>query len=250
MRIASEKNADRLRQAEDYRRQRDEARSAATALDTRAALILKRVEIAEENSSRFERELIAAEESSRAMSMKYETLLKLRDRDLRVSSHEARRDVKGAGVMVVNQRGNYPDLEAEAASMAEDLLVVEAKLAAMPLPSLDLDELARRFDDSPPPKDAVDCESALVLVETHAAGDAAPLEVTPLAAAPFDQFGSMTASLSVEDALNLREGVRPEGSEPLVEDLIEGGRGVALAEEESVQSGAGTSRSMEEEDQT
>ncbi|CAN8289276.1 unnamed protein product [Cochlearia groenlandica] len=47
------------------------------------------------------------------------------------------------------------DLEAEAASMAEDLLVVEGKLAAMPLPSLDLDELARRFDDSPPPEDEI-----------------------------------------------------------------------------------------------
>ncbi|CAN8271488.1 unnamed protein product [Cochlearia groenlandica] len=282
MRIASEKNADRLRQVEDYRHQRDEAKAAAATLETKVALMLKRAEIAEEKSSRFERELIAAEESSRAVSMKYETLLKLRDRDLRVSSHEARRDVKGAGVMMVNQvkdhllllkkrsqverevaeiranqdflvgiqRGDYPDLEAEAASMAEDLPVAEAKLAAMPLPSLDLDELAKRFGDSPPPEDAVDCELALVLVDTHVAGDAAPLEVTPLEAAPFDQFGSMIANLSVEDAQNLREGVRPEGSEPQVAGPIEEGREVALAEEESVQPGAGTSNSTGEEDQT
>ncbi|CAN8323895.1 unnamed protein product [Cochlearia groenlandica] len=120
----------------------------------------------------------------------------------------------------------------------------------MPLPSLDLDELAKRFDDSPPPDDVVDCETALVLADTHVAGDAAPLEVTPLATEPFDQFGSMTTSLSVEDAHNLREGVRPEGSEPQVASSIEEGRQVALAEEASVQPGAGTSSSTGEEDQT
>ncbi|CAN8324441.1 unnamed protein product [Cochlearia groenlandica] len=192
MRIASEKNADRLRQVEDYRRQRDEAKAAAAALETKVALMLKRAEIAEENSSRFERELTAAEESSRAVSVKYEALFKLRDRDLRVSSHEARRGVKGAGVSMVNQRGDYRDLEAEAASMAEDLPVAEAKLAAMPLPALDLDELAKSFDDSTPPEDAVDCESALVFVDAHVAGDAAPLEITPLAMAPFRFYISLS----------------------------------------------------------
>ncbi|CAN8307600.1 unnamed protein product [Cochlearia groenlandica] len=243
MRIAPEKNADRLRQVKDYQRQRDEARTAAAALETRVTLMLKRAEIAEEKSSRFEGELVAVEESSRAMSVKYETLLRLRDRDLRVSSHEARRDVKGVGASVVNQvrdhllllkkhskverevaeiranqdflvgiqRGDYPDLEAEAARMAEDLPVVEAKLAAMPLPSLDLDELSRRFDDSPPPEDEIGCESTLVLAETHVTSDAAPLEVTPLASTPFDQFGSMTASLTVKDVLNLRGATLPRG---------------------------------------
>ncbi|CAN8272386.1 unnamed protein product [Cochlearia groenlandica] len=103
MRIASEKNVDRLWQVEDYRRQRDEARTVVVALETRVALMIKRAEIAEEKSSRFERELVAVEESSRAMSVKYETLLRLRDRDLRVSSHEARRGVKGVRVSVVNQ---------------------------------------------------------------------------------------------------------------------------------------------------
>ncbi|CAN8242441.1 unnamed protein product [Cochlearia groenlandica] len=282
MRIASEKNADRLTQAEDYRRQRDEARTAAAALEKRAALMLKRAEIAEEKSSRFEKGLVEAEESSRAMSVKYETLLKLRDRGLQVSSHEARRDVKGVGVTVVNQvkdhlllmkkrsrverevaeiranqeflvgiqRGDYPDLEAEAASMAEDVPVVEAKLAAMPLPLLDLDELAKRFDDSPPPEDAVGCESALVLVEPQAISEAAPLEVTPLASASFDQFGSMTASFTVEDALNLREGIRPEGSESLVTGPAEGGQEVAFAEEELLQPGAGEGGSVDEEGQT
>ncbi|CAN8244421.1 unnamed protein product [Cochlearia groenlandica] len=134
--------------------------------------------------------------------------------------------------------------------MAEDLPVAEAKLAAMPLPSLDLDELAKRFDDSPPPGDVVDCESALARADAHVTGDAAPLEVTPLAAAPFDQFGSMTASLSVEDAQDLRESVRPEGFEPQVAGLVEDGREIALAEEASVQPGAGTSSSTGEEDQT
>ncbi|CAN8272579.1 unnamed protein product [Cochlearia groenlandica] len=216
------------------------------------------------------------------MSVKYDTLLKLRDRDLRVSSHEARRDVKGVGATVVNQvrdhlllmkkfsrverevaeiranqeflvgiqRGDYPDLEAEAASMAEDLPIVEAKLAAIPLPLLDLDELARRFDDSPPPEDAVGCESALVLVEPQAISEAAPLELTPLASASIDQFGSMTASLTVEDALNLREDIRPEGSEPLVTGPAEEGQEVAFAEEEPVQPRAGESGSADEEGQT
>ncbi|CAN8289070.1 unnamed protein product [Cochlearia groenlandica] len=134
--------------------------------------------------------------------------------------------------------------------MAEDLPVVEAKLAAMPLPSLDLVELAKRFEDSPPPEDAVGRESALVLVEPRAVDEAAPLEITPLASASFDQFGSMTASLTVEDALNLREGIRPEGSEPAVTVPAEAGQEVALAEEESSQPGAGESGAVDEAGQT
>ncbi|CAN8323874.1 unnamed protein product [Cochlearia groenlandica] len=160
------------------------------------------------------------------------------------------RDLYARHSIALAERGDYPDLEAEAASMAEDLPVVEAKLAAMPLPSMDLVELARRFDDSPPPEDAVGCESALVLVEPQAVNEDAPLEVIPLASASFDQFGSMTTSLTVEDALNLREGIRPEGSEPPVTGPAEGGQEVAIAEEESLQLGAGESGAVDEEGQT
>ncbi|CAN8307945.1 unnamed protein product [Cochlearia groenlandica] len=246
MRVASERNVDRLRKTDEYRRQRDEARTANAELEKKVALMLKRVEIAEEKSSRFVGELIAAEDSSREVKFKYEALLRLRDHDLRLSSHAARKDVKGIGASVVNQveehllllkrrsleleiveikanqdflagiqRGHYPDLEVEAASMDEDLSVVKGKLAAMPLPSLDLDELARRFDDSPPPSGEVDSEMALVVVEEQAADGSTPLAVVPLASAPFDQFGSMTTSLSVEDAQNLRESDPPEESGPL-----------------------------------
>ncbi|CAN8306613.1 unnamed protein product [Cochlearia groenlandica] len=254
MRVASEKNADRLRKVEDYRRQRDEARAAAAVLETKVALMLKRVEIAEEKSSRFEGELNVAENSSREMAIKYEALLRLRDRDLRVSSHEARKDVKSIGTSVVTQvrdhllllrkrylmerevaeikanqdflagiqRGDYPDPEAEAASMEGDLLEIEGKLAAMPLPSLDLDELARRFDDSPPPRDDADSESTLALVEKQVPNVPASLEAIPLSSAPFDQFGSMTASLTVEDALSLRASGLPEESGLLVAEPAEG----------------------------
>ncbi|CAN8307472.1 unnamed protein product [Cochlearia groenlandica] len=92
----------------------------------------------------------------------------------------------------------------------------------MPLPSLDLDELARRFDDSPPPEDEIGCESALVPAVTQVTSDAAPLE----------------------------GGDPPEGSGPLVEGPTEGEQEVALVEEESTQLGTGTSGEMEEEGQT
>ncbi|CAN8271572.1 unnamed protein product [Cochlearia groenlandica] len=254
MRVALEKNVDWLRQVDDYKRQREEAKAATAELETKVALMLKKAEIAEEKSSRFEGELITAESSSREVKIKYEAFLRLRDRDLRISSHAARKDVKSIGASVVNQmrdhlslmkgrslveheideikanqdflvgiqRGDYPDLEAEAASMAEDLLVVKGKLAAMPLPSLDLDELARRFDESSPPPDEVGSETAQVLVETQATDDPAPLAAIPLMSAPFDQFGSMTVSLTVEDALSLRESDPPEESRPRVEESAEG----------------------------
>ncbi|CAN8276883.1 unnamed protein product [Cochlearia groenlandica] len=148
------------------------------------------------------------------------------------------------------QSGDYPDPEAEAASMAEDLLAVKGKLAAMPIPSLDLDELARRFDDSSPPYDEVGSESALVLAETQVTNDSAPLEATPLSSTPFDQFGSMTASLTVEDALSLREGDLHEESGPQVEEPAEGGQEVAPVEEETTQPGIGLSEEMEVECQT
>ncbi|CAN8288846.1 unnamed protein product [Cochlearia groenlandica] len=151
MRVASERNVDRLQRVEDYRRQRDEARATVAELETKMALMLRRAEIAEEKGGRFESEVIAAESSSRETQLKYEALLKLRDRDLRISSHSTRKNVKGIGASVVNQKGEYPDFNAEAANMEEDLSVVKGKLAAMPLPSLDLADLARIFEDSPPP---------------------------------------------------------------------------------------------------
>ncbi|CAN8275398.1 unnamed protein product [Cochlearia groenlandica] len=119
--------------------------------------------------------------------------------------------------------------------MAEDLLVVKGKLAAMPLPSLDLDKLARRFDDSLPPTDEVDSETALVLVETQATDGSAPLAVVPLTSAPFDQFGSMTASLTVEDAQSLRDSDPPEESRPRVEESAEGSQEIAPIEREMTQ---------------
>ncbi|CAN8272136.1 unnamed protein product [Cochlearia groenlandica] len=147
--------------------------------------------------------------------------------------------------LVKIQRDDYPDREAEAASMTEDLLVVKGKLAAMPLPSLDLDELARRFDDSPPPSDEVDSETALVLVETQATDGSTPLAVVPLTSAHFDQFGSMTAILTVEDAQGLRESDPPEGQES-----AEGNQEVTPIEGETAQPGAGLSEEAGVEGQT
>ncbi|CAN8272404.1 unnamed protein product [Cochlearia groenlandica] len=148
------------------------------------------------------------------------------------------------------QRGDYPDPEAEATSMAGDLLEVEGKLAAMPPPLLDLDELARRFDDSPPPCDDADSESTLVLVEKQVTNAPTPLEAIPLSSAPFDQFGSMTASLTVADAPSLRASGLPEESGPLAVEPAGGSQETALVEEETAQSGAGLSEGVEAEDQT
>ncbi|CAN8271815.1 unnamed protein product [Cochlearia groenlandica] len=199
MRVASERNADRLKRVDDYRRQRDEARATTAELETKVALMLKRVEIAEERSLRFESGLVAAKNISREMKLKYDAILRLRDRDLRNSCHSARKDVKGVGASVVNQvkdhlslmkarlpveceiaeikankdflvgieKGEYPDLDAEAASLAEDWLVVKGKLAVMPLPSLDLTDLARMFEDSSPPLVEVENETTLFPVEVQ-----------------------------------------------------------------------------------
>ncbi|CAN8275454.1 unnamed protein product [Cochlearia groenlandica] len=282
MHVTSERNADRVKKVDDYRRQRDEARVAVAELETKVAVMLKRAEIAEEKSSRFENELIAAENSSREVKLKYEALLRLRDRDLRISSHAARKDVKGIRASVVNQvkdhlfllkgrslvereiaeikanqdflvgiqRGDYPDPEAEAASTAEDLSVVKGKLAAMPLPSLNFDELARRFENSPPLSDEVESESTLVLVEMQATDGSVPLAAVPLTSAPFDQFGSMTASLTVEDAQSLRESDRPEESGPRVEESAEGSQEIASIEGETAQPGTGLSEEAEVEGHT
>ncbi|CAN8307012.1 unnamed protein product [Cochlearia groenlandica] len=128
--------------------------------------------------------------------------------------------------------------------MVEDLLVVKGKLAAMPLPSMDLDELARRFENSPPPSDEVESETALVLVETQATDSSVPLAAVPLTSAPFDQFGSMTVSLTVEDAQSLIESDPPEEPETHVEGgqaSAVGERGIALIEEETAQLGTGAS---------
>ncbi|CAN8241791.1 unnamed protein product [Cochlearia groenlandica] len=146
------------------------------------------------------------------------------------------------------QRGDYHDPVAEAASMAGDLLEVEGKLAAMPPPSLDLDELARRFDDSPPPFDDADSESTLALVEKQVTNVPAPLEAIPLSSAPFDQFGSMIANLTVAYALSLKASGLPEESGPLVAEPAGGNQEAALVEEETTQSGAGPSEGVEAED--
>ncbi|CAN8272446.1 unnamed protein product [Cochlearia groenlandica] len=234
--VLAERSLETMR-VDDYRRQRDEARAAAAALETKVALMLKWAEIAEEKSLRFEGDLTAAEDRSREMAIKYEALLRLRDRELRVSSHEARKDVKSIGTSIVAQvrdhllllrkrnlmerevaeikanqdflagiqRGDYPDPEAEAASMAGDLLEV-----------------------------------------TNAP---TPLEAIPLSSAPFDQFGSMTASLTVADALSLRVSGLPEESGPLAVEPAGGSQETALVEEETAQSGAGLSEGVEAEDQ-
>ncbi|CAN8243280.1 unnamed protein product [Cochlearia groenlandica] len=247
------------------------ARTTNVELEKKVALVLKRAEIAEEKSSRFESELVATVDSSREVKLKYEALLRLRDHDLQLSSHATRKDVKGIGASVMTQvkenlfllkrrslvereiveikanqdflagiqRGDYPDPEAEAASMAEDLSVVKGKLAAVSLPSLDLDDLARRFDDSLPPSDEVDSETALVVVVKKAAEGSTPLAVVPLASASFDQFGSMTTSLNVEDAQNLRESDPPEESGPRDEESVGGSQEVAPLEGETEQPGAG-----------
>ncbi|CAN8271788.1 unnamed protein product [Cochlearia groenlandica] len=153
MRVASERNADRLKRVDDYRRQRDESRETTAELETKVAPMLKRTEIAEEKSSRFESGLVKDHLS----------LLKARlPVEREIAKIKANHDF-----LVGIQKGEYPDLDAEAASMAEDLLVVKGKLAVMTLPSLDLTDLARMFEDSSPPSEVVENETALVRVEVQ-----------------------------------------------------------------------------------
>ncbi|CAN8307320.1 unnamed protein product [Cochlearia groenlandica] len=188
MRLASERNTDLVKRTDDYRRQREEAKVAASEVEARTALMLKRAEIAKEKASRFEGEVAAVRRSLRETELKYEALLKLRDRDLRVTTHSARKVVKGADASVVKQvkdhltfrnarsaiersaiereiaeikanqdflvgiqAGRYPDFDVEVASMNENLAAVKGQLAAMFLFALDLEDLARMFEESPPP---------------------------------------------------------------------------------------------------
>ncbi|CAN8288836.1 unnamed protein product [Cochlearia groenlandica] len=151
------------------------------------------------------------------------------------------------------QKGEYPDLEAEAASMAEDLSAVKGKLAVMPLPSLDLADLARMFEDSPPPSEEVESETTLVPVDAHATNGSMPLVAVPPMPASLDQFGSMTASLSVENALNLRESDPPEDSGPRVDGdqaSAEGGQEIVPIEGDTAQLGTGSSEETEVVSQT
>ncbi|CAN8275394.1 unnamed protein product [Cochlearia groenlandica] len=69
MHVASERNADRLKKGRDCRGKELAIRD----------------------------KLIAAEDNSREVKLKYEALLRLRDCDLRISSHATRKDVKGTG---------------------------------------------------------------------------------------------------------------------------------------------------------
>ncbi|CAN8307348.1 unnamed protein product [Cochlearia groenlandica] len=183
MRLASERNTDLVKRTDDYRRQREEAKVAAFEVEARTALMLKRAEIAKEKASRFEGEVAAVRRSLRETELKYEALLKLRDRDLRVTTHSARKVVKGADASVVKQvkdhlafrnarsaiereiaeikanqdflvgiqAGRYPDFDVEVASMNENLAAVKGQLAAMFLFTLDLEDLARMFEESLPP---------------------------------------------------------------------------------------------------
>ncbi|CAN8271812.1 unnamed protein product [Cochlearia groenlandica] len=73
-----------------------------------------------------------------------------------------------------------------------------------------------------------------------------PLAAVPLTPAPV--FGSMTASLSVEDPLNLRESDPPEESRPLVDGdqaSAEEGQEIAPIEGEREQLGTGSSEGAE-----
>ncbi|CAN8288862.1 unnamed protein product [Cochlearia groenlandica] len=249
MRVASERNVDRLQRVDDYRHQRDEARATAAEQETKVALMLKRAEIAEDKNSRFEGELIAAENT--------------------------RKDVKGIGASVVNrvkdhlsllkarfpiereiveikanqdflvgiQKGEYPDFNVEAANMNEDLLAVKGKLAAMPIPSL----------ESPPPSEEIESEMALVHVDVKAAGGSAPLAAVPPIPTSFDQFGSMTANLSVEDALSLRESDTPEELGTRIDGdqaSAEGGQEIVPIEGETTPPGPGPSEEVEVNSQT
>ncbi|CAN8255360.1 unnamed protein product [Cochlearia groenlandica] len=191
MRVASERNADRLRRVDDYRRQRDEARATAAELETKVALMLKRAEIAEEKNSRFEaRKDVKGIGASVVNQVKdHLSLLKARFQvEREFAKIKAKQDF-----LVGIQKGEYPDFNVEAANMNEVMLAVKGKLAAMPLPSLDLEDLARMLEELSPPSEEIESEMALVHVDVQADGGSAPLAAVPPMSASFDQFGSMVA---------------------------------------------------------
>ncbi|CAN8319621.1 unnamed protein product [Cochlearia groenlandica] len=142
MRLASKRNADKMKKTDEYKRQCGEARIAAAESETKTTLMLKRADIAEEKVSRFECEVAAGGRSLKETRLKYEALLKLRDHDLRTTSHSVRKYVRAS---------KNPDLDTETESMEVNFKAVEHQLMNMSLPAIDLEELAQMFEEPPPP---------------------------------------------------------------------------------------------------
>ncbi|KAG7599519.1 hypothetical protein ISN44_As06g037010 [Arabidopsis suecica] len=144
---------DSVRREEIEKLERSGKNSRKTLIETEQKL---ETALADHNFAKGEIELMRSElnkvkAAAEELERKNESLSELKDRDVRKISHDARKEVKGAGqkFLLAIEDGKV-DLAKEKETVGAELAETEAKLNTAPQPYLNLQQFASEFADSPP----------------------------------------------------------------------------------------------------